>query len=221
MPEKTLKTALLIGATGMIGKQVLQKLLNAPDYSEIRVLTRRPLQIRSEKLTEIIFDFDQPDASMVKADDVFCCLGTTIKKAGSQEAFKKVDFEYPLTVGRLARENGAEKYIIVTAMGADPKSFVFYNRVKGEVQEALVSLNFDALHIVQPSLLLGHREESRFGEKAGEFVMKIIGPLLIGGLKKYRAIESSKVATAMIELARKPGKGIFIHDSGDLQGYQV
>lgn len=219
MSEKNTKTALLIGATGLIGKQVLQNLLESPDYGEVRALTRKSLNIRHPKLAEIIFDFDSPDKAAVKADDIFCCLGTTIKKAGSQEAFRKVDLEYPLKIASIAKINGAEKYLIVSSMGADSKSVFFYNRVKGEVQDKLASFNFDSLHILQPSLLLGEREERRLGEKVGEVLAKLLGPLMSGSLKKYKAIDSAKVARAMVVLAQKQEKGIFIHNSADLQAY--
>jgi len=213
------KTALLIGATGLIGGQLLTKLLHSPFYSKVIVLTRRALDLRNTKLTEVIFDFDRPDASRIMADDIFCCLGTTIKKAGSREAFKKVDFEYPLKVAKLAKLNGANKYIIVTAMGADPKSGIFYNRVKGEIESELKQLNFDSLHILQPSLLLGDRQESRTGEKIGEVLAAVFRPIMLGPLKKYRAIESEKVANAMIAFAKLPEKGVFVHDSGELQKF--
>src|SRR4051812_20296261 len=132
MSEKNTKTALVIGATGLVGKQVLANLLESADYHEVKALTRKSLNLQHPKLKEIIFDFDSPDKEVVKADDIFCCLGTTIKKAGSQDAFRKVDLEYPLKIASLAKINGAEKYLIVSSMGADSKSVFFYNRVKGE-----------------------------------------------------------------------------------------
>lgn len=213
------RTALLIGATGLIGNQLLTKLLHSPFYSKIVVLTRRSLEVRNTKLKEIIFDFDRPDASQVVADDVFCCLGTTIKKAGSREAFRKVDFEYPLKIAKLAKLNGSEKYLIVTAMGSDPDSGIFYNRVKGEIETELKALNYNTLHILRPSLLLGDRKESRAGEKIGEVLIGIFKPLMIGPLKKYRAIDSEKVVNAMLALARKSEKGTFVHNSDELQNF--
>ena len=213
------RTALLIGATGLIGSQLLTKLLHSPFYSNVIVLARRSLGLKNTKLTEVIFDFERPDASTVMADDVFCCLGTTIKKAGSRGAFKKVDFEYPLKVAKLAKLNGASKYIIVTAMGADAKSGIFYNRVKGEVESELKQLNFDSLHILQPSLLLGERSEPRLGEKVGEILAAILKPIFLGPLRKYRAIDSERVANAMVAFAKMPEKGVFIHDSGELQKF--
>ncbi|CAG4999231.1 hypothetical protein DYBT9275_02183 [Dyadobacter sp. CECT 9275] len=219
MTDRKTKTALLVGATGLIGGQLLTKLLHSPYYSKVIVLVRKPTQIRNTKLAEVIFDFDKPDASKVIADDIFCCLGTTIKKAGSQEAFRKVDMEYPVEIAKLGLKNGAEKFLIVTAMGADPNSSIFYNKVKGETEKQLSVLGYSTLHIFRPSLLLGDRTETRMGEKIGEVVSKIFKPLMLGALKKYRAIDSSKVANAMLSLARNTEKGIFIHDSGELQQY--
>lgn len=214
------KTALVIGATGLVGKQVLNYLLASPIYNQIKILTRRATGIQHEKLDEIFFDFDKPDASLVKADDIFCCLGTTIKKAGSEEAFKKVDFQYPLQIGRLGKLNGASKYLIVSSMGADSKSFIFYNRVKGEIEKELTDLHYDTLHILRPSLLLGDRGgESRLGEKIGEVLAKLLDPVMVGPLKKYAAIDSAKVARGLVELAQLPEKGVFIHDSAELQRF--
>jgi uncharacterized protein YbjT (DUF2867 family) len=214
------KTALLIGATGLVGKQVLQYLLASPIYQQIKILTRRSTGLKHEKLNEIFFDFDKPDASLVKADDVFCCLGTTIKKAGSEEAFKKVDFQYPLQIARLAKLNGSSRYLIVTSMGADPGSFIFYNRVKGEIERELTDLHYDTLHILRPSLLLGDRGgETRLGEKIGEVLAKVLDPVMIGPLKKYAAIDSAKVARGMLQLAQLGDKGAFVHDSSELQRF--
>lgn len=220
MSYASYKTALVIGATGLVGKQVLNYLLASPIYNQIKILTRRASGIQHEKLNEIFFDFDKPDASLVKADDIFCCLGTTIKKAGSEEAFKKVDFQYPLQIGRLGKLNGSSKYLIVSSMGADSKSFIFYNRVKGEIEKELTDLHYETLHILRPSLLLGDRGgEARFGEKIGEVLAKILDPVMIGPLKKYAAIDSEKVAKGLVELAQFPGKGVFIHDSAELQHF--
>ena len=213
------RTALIVGATGLIGNHLLTKLLHSPYYDKVVVLTRRTLGIINTKLTEVIFDFDRPDASKVVGNDIFCCLGTTIKKAGSKEAFRKVDLEYPLTIASLAKQNGAEKFLIVTAMGSNAQSGIFYNKVKGEVEQELISLGYPVLHIFQPSLLLGKRDESRFGEKVGEVLAAVFKPVMLGPLKKYRAIDSAKVANAMLAFAKKSDLGLFIHDSAELQAF--
>jgi uncharacterized protein YbjT (DUF2867 family) len=215
----TSRTALLVGATGLIGRQLLTKLLHVPYYDKVVVLTRRSLEITHTKLDQVIFDFDNPEESVVKADDVFCCLGTTIKKAGSKEAFRKVDLEYPLTIAALAQKNGAEKFMIVTALGADDNSGIFYNQVKGQVEQGLKAMKYSVLHIFRPSLLLGDRKETRLGEKVGEVLSTLFRPVMFGSLKKYRAIDSGKVANAMLAFAKKSEKGIFIHDSDTLQAF--
>ena len=219
MTSTSARTALLVGSTGLIGGQLLTKLLHSPYYNKIVVLTRRSLGITHTKLTEIIFDFDKPEASQVQADDIFCCLGTTIKKAGSKEAFTKVDLEYPLTIASLAQQNGAEKFLIVSSMGADADSAIFYSKVKGQLEQGLQSLRYPVLHIFRPSLLLGNRNEPRLGEKVGSVLSAVLKPVMFGPLKKYRAIDSSKVANAMLVFAKKSNKGVFIHDSEELQDF--
>ena len=153
------KTALLVGATGLVGGFVLEQLLEDAYYDSVVVLSRKSLQLQHTKLKEVLVNFDQLEnyTNDIKADVVFCCLGTTIKAAGSQEAFKKVDYEYPLRVAEIAKQNGASAFLIVTALGAAKSSIIFYNRVKGEVEEAIGSLHFDAFHILQPSLIIGER----------------------------------------------------------------
>lgn len=219
MESNTHKKALVIGATGLIGSQLVELLLNSDHYKEVRVLVRKSLNKPHPKLVEVLYNFAQPDATQVIGDDVFCCLGTTMKQAGSKEAFYAVDYEYPVQTARFARQNGAKQYLIVSSMGADPKSAIFYNRVKGEVEDTLRSVGFDSLHIFHPSLLLGNREEQRMGEKIGETVMRFFKPLLVGPLQKYRAIDSVKVARAMLACARQEQAGIFVHESDQLQAY--
>jgi uncharacterized protein YbjT (DUF2867 family) len=161
------KSALLVGATGLVGSFVLDQLLQDPSYDSVVVLSRKPLNNNNPKLKEVIVNFDEPDkySKDIKADVVFCCLGTTIKAAGSQEAFRKVDYEYPLQVAEIAKQNGTSTFLIITALGSSKSSIIFYNRVKGEVEEAIGKLNFDAFHILQPSLIIGERKESRTGRR--------------------------------------------------------
>lgn len=214
------KIALVIGASGLIGKQVVELLLNDAIYSGVIVLVRKSFLPTHQKLKEIVFDFDNPDSSVLRTDDVFCCLGTTMKKAGSKEAFRKVDYEYPLSIARLALKNGAQQLLIVTALGADANSLFFYNRVKGEVEQQLIQLNYPKLKIFRPSLLLGARNENRLGEKFGELLFGIVSPLMVGPLKRYRAIDSAKVARAMVTLAQeKSSSAVSSYDSGVLQEF--
>lgn len=219
MKTHTPKIALVVGATGLIGSQLVTLLLNSSRYQEVRVLVRKSLNNPHPKLVEVLYNFAQPDATQVMGDDIFCCLGTTMKQAGSREAFYAVDHEYPLQIARFARQNGAAQFLIVTAMGAGTDSAIFYNRVKGEVERDLRTVGFNALHFFRPSLLLGNRGERRLGEKIGEKVMRFFDPILIGTLKKYRAIDSDRVAQAMLACAGQDETGVFVHESDELQTY--
>jgi uncharacterized protein YbjT (DUF2867 family) len=211
-----MKTALVVGATGLIGKNLTIKLLNSNFYSKVKVLVRKTLDISHQNLEQIIVDFDNLDTSKIIADDVFCCLGTTMTKAGSKEAFYQVDFTYPLAVAKAALANGAKQYLIVTAMGADEKSRFYYNRVKGEIEKALSDLRYPTLIIFRPSMLTGERTESRLGEKFGQIVMNIFNFMIP---EKFKAIEGEKVANAMMILAQKGIKNKDIFESGTLQKF--
>lgn len=203
------KTALIAGASGLTGGHCLEFLLDTPYYSKVYALVRRPLGIRHPKLREYLADFDDPTSirAVPKVDDVYCCLGTTIKKAGSQEAFRKVDFIYPVSLAREAVSGGAKRFFIITAMGSNPGSRIFYNRVKGDVEEAVRALPFESVHIFRPSLLLGDRAEVRAAEKIGGMMAHFLTPLMVGPLRTYRAIEARAVAWAMVysAIAHLPG----------------
>jgi len=209
------RTALLIGVTGLVGGHCLDFLLKDNNYSKVITLGRRRLERENEKLVQHVIDFDALEESkeLVKADDVFCCLGTTIKTAGSQEAFRKVDFTYPTEIASLASQNGAEQFLIVTALGANSKSSIFYNRVKGETEDAISKIDFKSIQIFRPSLLLGDRKESRSGERWGEFFLTTFKFLLVGSLRKYRAIDASEVAKAMVRMAKAKPAGVHIYES--------
>lgn len=207
------KTALIVGSTGLIGKLLTNRLLQDYFYDEVKTLVRRTSGISHPKLKEIIFDFDQFDASQVTADHIFCTLGTTIKTAGSKANFRKVDFEYPLKIAQAAKANGATFYGIVTAMGADKNSWAFYNQVKGEAENALRDVGFASLAIFQPSMLLGDRTENRAGEDIGKKVMTTLDFLIP---KKYKAIHGDKVAAAMQQMAKDEPAGVRVLDSGEM-----
>jgi uncharacterized protein YbjT (DUF2867 family) len=211
------RTALIAGSTGLIGSQLLELLLAESSYSKVIALSRKPLSISYPKLENIIVEAnDLRNHYDLKADDVFCCLGTTIKQARSKEAFRKIDFNYPLDLANLLKASGASKFLLVSSLGADKSSGIFYNQVKGEVEDAISAVGFDSFHILRPSLLIGPRKEARAGEDAAKVVYKIFGFLIP---TKYKGIESVKVARAMIHFAgeNKPGK--FVHESGELQGF--
>ena len=213
------KSALLVGATGLVGGLVLEELLKDDYFSEVKVFVRKTLNIIHPKLKEIIADFNKLEdyKNDINADVVFCCLGTTIKTAGSQEAFKKVDYEYPLRVAEITRQNGAEKYLIITALGASKTSMIFYNRVKGEVEEAIGKLNFDAFHILQPSLIIGERKESRAGEGIAQKLSPLYDTLMFGPLAKYKSIKAVQIAKAMVHYSKSDVKGILRHESDELK----
>lgn len=210
------RIAVVVGATGLIGSWVVEKLLKSNKYHQVRVLTRKMFLINDPHLESIIFDFDNPSPDLVWGDDIFCCLGTTMAKAGSKEAFYKVDFSYPVQIATMALANGAKRFAIVTAMGADSKSAIYYNRVKGEVEDALKDLGYQSLLIFRPSLLLGNRTEKRLGERIGEQFMKLFKPLIPG---KYRAVEAEKVAAAMVLITTSSVRGTVVYESDILQEF--
>ena len=210
------RSAILLGASGLVGGCLLPLLAASPAYAAVTLLTRRPLGLEGGKMREVIVDLDRPESfrDHVRVDDVFCCLGTTIKKAGSQVAFRKVDLEAPVAVARAARERGAEQFVIVTAVGADPKSSVFYSRVKGEVEARLSELDFPrGLKILRPSMILGARAERRPAER---FFMAMMGATragFVGPLARYRAIEATALARAMLQAAsQNAGPGVHAYE---------
>lgn len=212
------KYALIIGATGLIGKSLLEKLLYDSYYEKIYVLTRRPLPKKHQKIHELLVDFDEfGEEAIPRIDDIYCCLGTTMKKAGSKYAFRKVDYHYPLKVAQIAYKKGANQYLLVSSLGADKQSRFFYHQVKGEIEEAVAVVGFKALHIFRPSILLGTRSERRTGERIGQIVMQLISPLLVGRLKKYRPIHADTVAEAMQGVAKKSLSGPHIFESDNIR----
>jgi len=213
-----MKTALVAGSTGLIGSQLLQLLLNSDCYAKVIALTRQDLPLLHPKLVQVKVDFGKLGEynDELKADDVFCCLGTTMAKAGSKENFNQVDFYFPLLLAKTSYSRGGRQFLIVSALGADTDSSIYYNRVKGEMEEAVSQVGFETLHIFRPSLLLGPRTEKRSGEDAAKFFYKFFGFLIP---KKYKAIDALKVARAMLHVAIVETKGTHIHESGDLQQY--
>jgi uncharacterized protein YbjT (DUF2867 family) len=211
------KTALIAGATGLVGSYCLRMLLQSDRYAKVTALVRRPLDVQHPKLEQKVVDFDQLATTPgIIADDIFCCLGTTMKKAGSKEAFYKVDYTYVVNLAKITSRQFASQFLVVSAMGADPDSLIFYNRVKGEMEETIKKLPFTVVHIFRPSLLLGDRPETRIGEKVGEVVMTALKPIMLGSLKKYRAVPARDVAKAMLVMAIDDGGGIQIHESDEI-----
>ena len=214
-----LKTAIIAGATGLVGKELLQNLLDNKNYEKVISIVRRKTSLNHPKLEQKIIDFDNLDeiASELEADDFFCCLGTTMKKAGSKEKFADVDYLYPVNLATIAQANNAKKYLLISAMGADKKSIIFYNKVKGEVEEDISKKNIEAIYIFRPSLLTGDREEERIGEKIAIRVLKPLSKLMKGPLKKYKPIHAKEVASGMVNMAQKNLKGVHIIQSEDIK----
>lgn len=210
-----MRTALVAGSTGLIGSQLLDLLLQDGHYEKVIAISRKPLSIQQDKLVNVVCEIDQLPADL-KADDIFCCLGTTMKKAKTKAAFRAVDFDAPLMLARVGKANGARQFLLVSALGANKNSSIFYNQVKGEVEEAIGAIGFDSYHILRPSLLTGPRQEQRSGEDAAKFFYKILGWAIPA---KYQAIDSIKVARAMMELADQLHSGTFIHESAQLQKF--
>lgn len=211
--ERARRSVMLLGATGLVGREILRLLCAEPDVDRVVALVRRPIKAADDPKVRIeVVDFDalESRAELFSVGQIFCALGTTIKQAGSQPAFRRVDFEYPLIAARLGVERGASHYLVVTAVGASATSRVFYNRVKGELEDALRTLPYRSVTIARPSLLIGHREEHRFGEELG----KRIGWLTPG---RYRPVSAEAVALALVLAAREDRPGMRIIESEDIR----
>lgn len=212
------RTALIAGASGLVGGHLLRHLLAAEAWDRVVTLGRRTLDEDHPKLDQVLVDFDHLDARpFPESDDAFCCLGTTIKKAGSEEAFRRVDYDYVLDFARRAREHGASQFLVVSALGANADSRLFYNRVKGEMERAVADLDYEAVQIVRPSLLLGERDVARPKEKIAEAFTKPLRPFLSGPLRKYRPIHGDTVAAAMVNAAQQRRPGVHVFESDELQ----
>lgn len=205
-----MKTALIIGGTGLIGKQLTHLLIGDKRYKKIILLVREPMNLIHHKMEQVKFDFENPDATSIKADDIFCCIGTTIKIAGSKTAFRKVDFEYVLNIARVGFRNGARQFALVSSMGANKNSFFFYNKIKGEIEEAVKLIGYKKFLIFRPSVLIGHRNVHRFSELVSIFFLRIFSFVIP---TKYKPIESDKVAKAMLVMMNNPVEGIHIYES--------
>lgn len=216
-----MKTALIIGSTGLVGAQLLNLILESPVYDKVVVFVKRDTAIKHPKLIQHLIDFDKIEnyQNLVVGDDFFCTIGTTIKKAGSQEAFKKVDLIYPKQFAQIALKNKVSQFLIISSLGANEQSTNFYLKTKGEMEAFLKKLTFKSTIILRPSLLLGNRTEFRVGEKFGAIFMKTISILLFGELLKYKPIESKTVAKALFELAQQNQDGFKIYESNEIQNF--
>ncbi len=213
------KKAIIAGASGLIGSNLLNILLQQAFYDEVLVLVRKELPIMHHKLVQLVVNFEALENynKAINGHALFCCLGSTKKKTPDLKEYRKIDHDYPVALAQLARQNGVEQYHLVSSIGADSKSSNFYTRMKGETEDDIQKLGLKCLHIYEPSLLTGERKESRVLEYVMAGLMKVIDPLLIGSLKKYRSIPAQTVALAMFNESTKNGDGLFIHPSDKIK----
>jgi uncharacterized protein YbjT (DUF2867 family) len=213
-------TAVVLGATGLIGERLVQQLLSDPAFSKVRILVRRPVALSNAKLEVEIVDFENGEEYRKKlgqGDCIFCCIGTTNKKVkGDKAAYRKIDFDIPVNAARFAKAAGFNKYLLVSAVGANDASNNFYLKLKGEVEKEIRSLRFQSFHSFRPSILLGQRKEFRLGEVIGKGIMQALSVFFVGGLKKYKGIDAALVAKAMIKAAKSADEGECIHHYDDM-----
>ena len=212
MPKK----ALLLGATGLTGGLLLHQLLESPLYSSVCVYVRKPLDMSHPKLTQQVIHFDTIHTA-VEADDVFCGLGTTIRIAKTKAAFENVDLHYPVKIAKLQKEAGSSQFLVVSAMGADSGSSIFYSRTKGRMEAELKKLQYTSLWIFRPSFITGNRKENRPAEKIGIAIAKWLNPFMIGPLRHYGAVKASAIAASMLHHASENLPGIHCVLSGDIK----
>jgi uncharacterized protein YbjT (DUF2867 family) len=219
MTELPPRIALLAGATGLVGGHLLQDLLDSADHARVYAVTRRPLGREHPRLANRIVQFDRLESQLkgTVCTEAYCCLGTTIADAGSQEAFRQVDLEYVLAFARAARAAQAQRFVVLSSVGADPGAKNFYLRVKGEMEQAVSALGFPALDILQPSLLLGWRRQMRPLELAGRLFMPAINPFLVGVRENWRGISARTVARAMLAAARSSRRGTYRYTYAAMQ----
>ena len=211
----TARRALLAGATGLVGRHCLARLAAAPEYARVVAPVRRSIAPPSATVQVVETDFRDLSSlgPALVVDDVYCCLGTTIRKAGSRDAFRYVDLELPLALARATHARGARQFLLVSSVGADAGSRSFYLRVKGEVEARLAEIGFQTLLVFRPSLLLGDRDESRPGERIAQTLMRLLGPLLRGPLRRYAAVPADAVAAALVAAAVGGYRGLQVFQS--------
>ncbi len=217
--RKKEKTALLFGASGLVGGYCLRILLENKSYNKVKTFGRRELPIKHPKLEQHLINFEKLSTykDLLLGDDVFCCLGTTMKKAGSKEAFYKVDFTYGNEIARMTAANHCQQFLLVSSIGAYSNSVFFYNKVKGQLEEAVKHYPFSGIHLFRPAVLVGEREEHRFGEEIAVKLGQAFNFMTSGKLLKYRPIEGKIVANAMVKTALSNQAGIHTYESDAIQ----
>lgn len=212
-----LQTAVVIGATGLVGSHTVKQLLSDDTFGKVRVLVRKPLELIHPRLEQQVVDFNNYDDYKTKlgtGNCIFCCIGTTMAKVkGDKAEYRKIDFDIPVNAARFGREAGFEQYLLVSAMGADAQSRIFYSRLKGEVEEVIGTFQFKGYHIFRPSFLLGKRNEQRIGEAIGKALSKLFVFLIPS---KYKPIEAETVAKAMVKAAKNQKSGYHLYYYADM-----
>lgn len=197
------KTAILLGGSGAVGSELLQLLLADSRYEKIKLFARSSVNNINPKIEEHLVDLFELEKQdyIFTGDEVYCCIGTTKAKTPDKKTYHAIDYGIPVTAAKLAAANGIGTYIVISAIGADADSGIFYNRTKGEMQDAVLAENIPKVHLLQPSLILAPRKDNRIVEKIAECFMWLINPLLFGGAAKYRSIKAATIAKAMLWLA--------------------
>jgi uncharacterized protein YbjT (DUF2867 family) len=213
------RSALVVGASGLVGSHVLRLLLEDPAYAHVTVLARRELPLAHKKLEQRVVTFDHlaQVADFPRVHDVFCCLGTTMKQAGSPDAFRRVDYTYVVELARVAVRHRASQFLAVTAVGADPASRILYSRVKGETEEAVRRLQFEGIQIFRPSLVVGARAQGRPAERVARLLGLLVAWAFVGPLSRYRPIKAEALARAMVQVARDAPRGAHVYQSDHIR----
>jgi uncharacterized protein YbjT (DUF2867 family) len=209
---------MIFGSTGLIGNLLLEELIKSDQYDEIKIFVRQPVGILHSKVQEFAVDFSAPEtfSKQIAGDDLYVCLGTTIKKAGSVKNMEEIDRDLPVKLATAAFSNGVKRIAVVSSLGAKRGSSNYYLRIKGELEQEILKLKFENTAIVRPSMLFGERKEKRTGEMMGKVIMKTFKPLLIGKMKKFRGIHAKDVARAMIAILQKD-QAKNVYESDELQ----
>jgi uncharacterized protein YbjT (DUF2867 family) len=213
------KSIIILGASGLIGNAVLNQALENSQIEQIIILVRKSINLKHNKLTEVITDFKNLSEinSNVMGDALICCLGTTRKKTPNLQEYKNIDFGLTVEIAKIAKENDVQQVHLISAIGADPKSKIFYNKLKGETEQALIKIDFSQTIIYRPSLLIGKRNEFRFGELVAQKLAPIFDFFLIGSLKKYHSISANTIAKAVLNRIVSKSKKIEIKEFNEIQ----
>jgi uncharacterized protein YbjT (DUF2867 family) len=217
----SIQTVTVIGATGLIGGHLVARLQKEGAVEAIQVLVRRPVQFKESKVRARLVDFSDTESfklAIEGSDAVFCAVGTTQKKVkGDRAAYRKVDYDIPVNAARFCAETGCQKFLLVSSVGADGRSNNFYLKLKGEVEEAVQKLSIRSISIFRPSVLLGHRLESRPAERIGQVLMQAFSFFLVGSLRKYKPVRGADVAAAMVNAAKKNVEGKFVYEHEEIK----